>query len=160
MSPPRCKAKTPTVWIPNSCPFFFNICLCVVVGSSMEFCIPCSVALKVTDLIGELPGNCSRVLAYCCQAGQGARWQRWEGSPFSCPALIKGPDPGVDRLATGLQPQWVSLDVCGGCTQFILKQDIRLLRIHPAPLQRAAVLPALHDQTLCVRNCVLFSSFS
>lgn len=85
------------------------------------------VALKVTDLIGELPGNAPCVLAYRCQWGQGACWQRWAGSPFSCPSVIKGPEPGVERLATGLRPR----PVCPQCEHFILKQDIRGLRIHP-----------------------------
>lgn len=71
-----------------------------------------SSAFFVWWLSPELPGNRSRVLAYCCQSGRDACWQRREGSPLSCPALIKGPDPGVDRLATGLQAQWLCLHVC------------------------------------------------
>lgn len=57
VSPFHCK-----VLIPNNCPFLFFFCsffplTSVAVSSRTEFCILCLVALKVTDLNSELPGN-------------------------------------------------------------------------------------------------------
>lgn len=82
------------------------------------------------DLNSELPGYISYVLAYCCHLGRDACWQRRKGSPLSCSAVIKGPDPGVDWLATG---SLLSNCSCLLRTRrwFILKQDIGVLRIHP-----------------------------
>lgn len=81
--------------------FFPLICLHLCVGSNMDFCMLCSVALKVTDLNAELPGNCSCVLAYCCQSARDACWQRQEGSCLSCPSLIKGLIQGLTAWPLG-----------------------------------------------------------
>lgn len=137
--------------------FFFtiHICCCWKQHRALRFLFGGTEGDRPT----ELPGNLSCVLAYRCQSGRDACWQRREGSPLSCPALIKGPDPGVDRLATLLHAQWLGLYVCVCvCKWFILKQDVRVLRIHPyhqprklcARLQHTSVTRSKSDMCVCV----------